>query len=421
MRSLHVLVGLTAGLAGFCLFLVEPMMGKYILPWFGGSASTWTVCLLFFQAALLCGYFYAYAVSARLPLKVQVLLQLAILAAAVLALPIEPAEAWKPLDASAPVQRILGTLSASVGLPYVVLATTSPLLQRWVSLIEPDWQVTRYFAVSNLGSFLGLLSYPFLVEPIASSPQQAIGWSWAFGVYALCFAGCAAGIWLMARRARRGAAAQSPSPRSAWSRASPEAAIWIGWATGGSVLLLATTNLISEWISVVPFLWIVPLALYLLTFVLVFSSAGYYRREIYLPLFVVLAIGTLFIGKPLSSELLLTQIVLLSAAMFAGCLSPARLLPGDRLRGLSRRCPGDFSRARTAAGHLGIPSCNVGDRRLRHPGRATPAGRAGAPVAETGVLRNRGDLRPAVHRLHCGRGGARQFHRLAEAEFLRSG
>jgi hypothetical protein len=330
--AFNVLVGLTAGLAGFLLFLVEPMMGKYILPWFGGSASTWSVCLLFFQGALLVGYFYALAISERLSLRVQSIMQLFLLAAAIVFLPILPADSWKPIDASAPVGRILATLTVSVGLPYAILATTSPLLQRWVSLIEPSRRVTRYFAISNFGSFLGLLSFPFLVEPMLTSPQQAIDWSYGFGIYALCFATCA--IWVAVRRARAAspevetsvavdetdpAPAADPSAGSRPGRRSDVIA-WIGWATGGTLLLLASTNLVTEWITVVPLLWVLPLALYLLSFVLVFSSASYYRREIYLPLFIILATGSLFVGRQDSSFLMLMQIVLLSTCMFSGCM-----------------------------------------------------------------------------------------------------
>ena len=333
MRAFEVLVGFTVGLAGFLLFLVQPMMGKYILPWFGGSASTWSVCLLFFQSALLVGYFYALAISVRLPVRVQTIFQLILLAGAVLLLPIELADFWKPIDASAPVQRILATLTVSVGVPYAVLATTSPLLQRWVSLINPNRRVTRYFAISNFGSFLGLISFPFLVEPLFSSPQQAIGWSYAFGAYAVCFAACAVAAFLMERRGRtastEGESLASPvetdsgAPPAGGRRTfmvSPDVFAWIGWATGGTLLLLASTNLVTEWITVIPFFWVLPLALYLLTFVLVFSSASYYRREIYLPLFIILAIGSLFIGKPVSTLAFLTQIVLLCACMFAGCM-----------------------------------------------------------------------------------------------------
>jgi hypothetical protein len=333
MRAFDVLIGFTAGLAGFLLFLVEPMMGKYILPWFGGSASTWSVCLLFFQSALLVGYFYALAISERLTLRAQTIFQLVILAGAILFLPIGPADSWKPIDANAPVQRILATLTVSVGVPYAVLATTSPLLQRWVSLIDPNQRVTRYFAISNLGSFLGLISFPFVVEPLASSPQQTIWWSFAFGAYAVCFAGCSIAVLVMATRARK-ASPEVESPASAAETDAgapptggrrpfivrPDVFAWIGWATGGTLLLLASTNLVTEWITVVPLLWVLPLALYLLSFVLVFSSASYYRREIYLPLFIILAIGSLFIGKAESTWTMLTQIVLLSACMFAGCM-----------------------------------------------------------------------------------------------------
>ncbi len=320
MRAFSILIGFTAGLAGFLLFLVEPMMGKYILPWFGGSASTWSVCLLFFQTALLVGYFYALVVSERLSLKGQTVVQLVLLAGAALLLPIEPAESWKPIDASAPVQRILATLAFSVGAPYAVLATTSPLLQRWVSLVAPDQKVTRYFAISNFGSFLGLLSFPFLVEPSATSHEQTILWSYAFVAYALCFAACGVAVFVMARRGA-GAKEMETFPQEAESGPMwPRAIVWVGWATGGTLLLLASTNLVTEWITVVPFLWVLPLALYLLSFVLVFSSTGWYRREIYLPLFIVLAIGSLFIGRPESTWPMLAQIALLSACMFAGCM-----------------------------------------------------------------------------------------------------
>src|ERR1700730_15624183 len=111
MRAFEVLVGFTAGLAGFLLFLVQPMMGKYILPWFGGSASTWSVCLMFFQTALLVGYFYALAVSVRLPIRVQTIFQLILLAGAILLLPIAVADSWKPNDANGPAQRILTMLT----------------------------------------------------------------------------------------------------------------------------------------------------------------------------------------------------------------------------------------------------------------------------------------------------------------------
>ncbi|HXY58477.1 MAG TPA: hypothetical protein VEH76_07840 [Methylocystis sp.] len=342
MSVLDVLVGVTVGLGGFLLFLVEPMMGKYILPWFGGSASTWSVCLLFFQTALLVGYFYAHAVSQRFSLRTQTLWQLALLAGAALMLPIEPSESWKPIDADAPVQRILATLAASVGAPYAVLATTSPLLQRWMSLLHPGRQVTKLFALSNFGSFVGLLSYPFAVEPLLWSSQQTMLWSYAFGGYAICFSACAV---LTLQRAREIAPATpsaapsggtAPSGLVAWI--SGDAPVWIGWATGGTVLLLASTNLVTEWITVIPFFWVLPLALYLLTFVLAFASPRYYRREIYLPLFILFASGSLFIGKPETTSLLLAQIVLLSSCMFCGCMichgelaakvPEARRLPG---------------------------------------------------------------------------------------------
>ena len=128
----------TMMLAGFLLFQVQLVLGKFILPWFGGSAATWLVCMLFFQVALLAGYAYAYAITLPLPVRRQAQLQLAILVASVLLLPIAPSDTWKPADASDPTWRILGLLAVSVGLPYVALATTTPLLSRWLARIEPS-------------------------------------------------------------------------------------------------------------------------------------------------------------------------------------------------------------------------------------------------------------------------------------------
>ena len=158
-------------LAGFLLFQVQPLLAKYLLPWFGGSASTWLVCLLFFQLALLVGYAHAYAVTLPFPVPRQAQIQLVILAASLLLLPITPADSWKPQDAGNPTWRIVVLLAMCVGLPYVALATTTPLLSRWLATIEPSLDPARFFAASNLGSFAGLLSYPFAFERQLSSQQ----------------------------------------------------------------------------------------------------------------------------------------------------------------------------------------------------------------------------------------------------------
>jgi hypothetical protein len=313
-----LLFSATMGLAGFLLFQVQPMLAKFILPWFGGSATTWTVCMLFFQCALLLGYAYAYALTRPLTLRTQAYVQIAILAlAAILFLPITPSDALKPTDSRDPVWRILYLLSAYVGMPYAVLSTTSPLLQRWLGHLDPKLLASRFFAISNFGSFLGLLSYPFIFERYITTLEQTKIWSYAFIVYALIFALCAL---LVAR-----------SPSGAETDLAPEAAAprpegkgdfwrWLVYAALGSVLLLATTNEISQWSAVVPFLWVLPLSLYLLTFVIVFGHPSAYRRLPYLVAFVALAALAQFLARPESSGDLMLQLGLQCATLFAGCM-----------------------------------------------------------------------------------------------------
>ena len=314
---LHMLALITTALGGFLLFLVEPMIAKYILPWFGGSAATWAVSLVFFQAALLAGYLYAYVIAERLPLIAQTALQLVILGAGIAATPIIPDSHWKPIAGQFPPMQILGVLAASVGAPYVILATTSPIIQRWLSRVAPDTRLLRYYAVSNFGAFVALFSYPFVIQPLATNDQQLVGWSRAFIVYCAVFALCAVLAATLSRSAR---AAIAPDANATDASSPRRAFAWIGWSALGSLLLLAVTNAISEWISVIPLLWIAPLAVYLLTFVLTFGSARIYRRELFLPAFGALAAATLFIGKPPSGEVLALQSILLSCTLFCGCM-----------------------------------------------------------------------------------------------------
>lgn len=314
-RLIAFLYAATMGLAGFLLFQVQPVMAKYILPWFGGSAGTWIVCMLFFQVALLAGYAYAYALTRPLGMRGQAVIQVVLLVAAFLLLPITPADAWKPVEAGDPSGRIIALLAICVGGPYVLLATTSPLLQRWLTWIDPDIKVSRLFAVSNFGSFLGLLSYPFVFERFLSSQEQTRLWSFAFVAYAVLFILCAALAW---RRASQPAAA--PAGDTTATRTGGPAALWLVYAALGSILLLATTNQITQWSAVVPFLWIAPLSLYLLTFVIAFGSQRFYARPLCTIVFLVLAALSYALPAPDTSGTLLAAIVLQCATLFAGCL-----------------------------------------------------------------------------------------------------
>ena len=264
--------GATIVLSSFLLFLVQPILAKQILPWFGGSSAVWTVSMVFFQCALLAGYVYAHWLQARPP-RVQRVVHLALLAAALLTLPIVPDAVFKPAGETDAARGILALLVVTVGLPYMSLAATSPLLQRWLSqAVVPaqQRQVYRLFAWSNAGSLAALLAYPFLVEPWFDSGIQSRAWSVAYGVFALACAGVA---WRATGAA--GAATQAhPAPATEPVPGLGLHAVWTLLAMLPSALLLAVTTHMTQNVASIPFLWIVPLALYLLSFMLVFEGRG---------------------------------------------------------------------------------------------------------------------------------------------------
>lgn len=303
----------TMALAGFLLFQVQPVLAKFILPWFGGSATTWIVCMLFFQMALLAGYAHAYAVTRPFRVPVQAKLQIAIIALSLLLLPITPSDGWKPGEGSDPTWRIVALLAASVGIPYMVLATTSPLLSRWLARVDSSLDPSRFFAASNLGSFVGLLSYPFVFERVMSSEQQTMLWSIAYVVYGALFAGCA----FIAMRAKDEPAAQADAVAGAQA---DQPLLWLVYSMLGSVLLLASTNAITQWSAVIPFLWIAPLSLYLLTFVIAFGHQKLYARVPFILIFLALAAAALWSSSPDSGREMIEQVALHCAVVFFGCM-----------------------------------------------------------------------------------------------------
>jgi spermidine synthase len=259
-------------LSSFLLFLVQPLIARLILPWFGGSAAVWTTCMLFFQTVLLAGYGYAHFLNAKVPGKSQPLLHTVLLAIAVALLPIAPGEVWKPAGGEEPISRILLLLGASVGLPYFLLASTSPLLQAWYVRAKPGGNPYRLFAISNVASLLALVGYPFVVEPVFTAREQVVGWSLLFAVFAVL---CSAVAWLTP-------AAASPSPsRSAEATGGQQEKqpilLWLGLSATGSALLLAVTNHLTQNVASVPLLWLAPLTLYLLSFILTFEGKDWYQ------------------------------------------------------------------------------------------------------------------------------------------------
>ncbi|HTB20101.1 MAG TPA: hypothetical protein VK708_18390, partial [Bryobacteraceae bacterium] len=273
----------TIFLSAFLLFAVQPMIGKIILPWFGGSAAVWSTCLLFFQAALLAGYFYADRSTRLLKPKRQATLHIALMAISLALLPILPSPSWKPSQAGDPSLRILLLLTATIGLPYLLLSTTSPLLQAWYVAAKPGSVPYRLFALSNFGSLLALLSYPVFVEPTFTTPGQAYGWS---GIYVLFVLICAAVAWRTMRAAPQQpltAADTSDVPPPSWTIR----IVWTALAACASTLLLAISNHLSSNVAPIPFLWVLPLGVYLLSFILCFERDKVYNRGVFLPLLVI--------------------------------------------------------------------------------------------------------------------------------------
>ena len=271
-------------LGAFLLFLVQPIIAKQILPWFGGSAAVWATCMVFFQMALLLGYAYADLTTRRLTPKRQVVLHVALLALSLLVLPITPDVSWKPQGEENPSWRILGLLALTIGLPYFLLSTTSPLLQAWFARCFHHAIPYRLFALSNLASLLALLAYPVLIEPWVSTVTQSISWSVFYALFVLL---CSYAAIASARSAATVTAAESEQPAAAVTEAPPSGArqlTWLTLAAMASFLLLAVTNHICQNVASLPFLWILPLSLYLVTFIFCFDHPRWYRRNIFLVL-----------------------------------------------------------------------------------------------------------------------------------------
>lgn len=255
-------------LSAFLLFQVQPIIGRYILPWFGGAAGVWSVMMVFFQFVLLAGYGYAHLLVTRLAPRAQLAVHLGVLCAAALLLPVSPSESLKPGPGFEPVFSILILLGATVGLPFFAVSATAPLVQAWFARVYPDKSPYWLYALGNAGSLLALTTYPFVVEPLLGRHEQAAVWSLGFVVFAvLCVAAAVASLRRGGGRTTASSAASSDAPpeRSRY-------AAWIALPALASALLLAFTNEICVDVASVPFLWILPLACYLLSFIVTFSG-----------------------------------------------------------------------------------------------------------------------------------------------------
>jgi hypothetical protein len=330
----------TIFLSAWLLFQVQPLLGKYILPWFGGGPAVWTACMLFFQAVLLAGYGYAHCSSAWLTPRRQAVVHLAFLSASLLLLPIGPDPTlWKPAAAEQPTGNILVLLLANIGLPYLLLASTAPLVQRWFHVAYPARTPYPLYALSNAGSLLALLTYPVVVEPALALGNQLALWSWSYAAFVAVCVWCAIRFGWAATPAI--ASLESQADSRADSQSGPQAAFagngirgekpqhpsvvtslfWLALSMCGSVLLLATTNQMSQEIPVIPFLWVLPLAIYLTTFLMVFHSDRWYDRRWYaiaVGVLVPVACGVMVVGLAVN---LWVHLVAGSLALFACCMA----------------------------------------------------------------------------------------------------
>lgn len=326
----------TIFVSAFLLFQIQPLISRCLLPWFGGTPNVWTTCLLFFQTVLFGGYVYAHLLSRCVPAH-QALVHLGLLGVAVAGLQILPPGESRPDPQGSPVAQILLLLTASVGLPYFVLSTTGPLLQSWFSRALPGRSPYRLYALSNAGSLLALVSYPFVVEPVLGMTSQAAWWSSGFLLFALLCGGCA---WIVSRTAGdHPGGLEIPSDHHAGPESEERPGVgrvlsWFALSMTASVLLLATTNQVCLDVAVVPFLWVVPLGLYLLSFILCFDGDRWYSRTfcgLAGAAAMVLTAGLLLQNSATS---LVVQVSVAFAAMFLGCMlchgELVRLRPGPR-------------------------------------------------------------------------------------------
>jgi len=314
---LIVWFAVTTLVSAFLVFQVQPVISKTVLPWFGGSPAVWTTCMLFFQVLLFGGYAYAHLITRYLTPRFQGVIHFTLLAAALLVLPITPAAAWKPTGSEEPVTHILLILLMNVGLPYFILSATGPLIQAWFSLDQTRHSPYRLYALSNVGSLAALLTYPFLVEPMLTTHNQGRIWSVGFCVFALVCSYLAARLWSV-RSPDEAIVAEEcePSPAPTWRALT----IWLLLPALASVLLLATTNHVCQDVAVIPFLWVAPLSLYLLTFIICFDREQWYSRTWTVGLAIVSLIALSVLLRYVEGSSLLVEIGMYFAVMFLVCM-----------------------------------------------------------------------------------------------------
>ena len=268
------LYSMTLALSAGLVFLIQPMFAKFVLPSFGSTPAVWNTSLVFFQTALLLAYLYAHASTRRLGVRRQAALHLVLVVLAAVALPIVAPDDFRPGEA--PVLSLLGLLALSVGLPFFIVSSTAPLLQRWLSSTDHPAARDPYFLyrASNLGSVIGLLGYPLAMEPRLRLAVQGEAWSVGYGLLVLLLAASAVVLW------RSAPAPTAPEPEEEREEpVTPRRRLrWVGLAFVPSGLMLGVTAFLTIDLAPVPLLWALPLSIYLLSFVVAFSATERARR-----------------------------------------------------------------------------------------------------------------------------------------------
>jgi hypothetical protein len=330
-KTIMLRYALAIFVSAFLLFQVQPLIGRFILPWFGGGPSIWTSCMLFFQVLLLGGYLYAHLLSVRLKPRTQVVTHLSLLAISLVFLPIAPGNSWKPVGDQEPLLQILLLLLATVGGPYFLLSSTGPLMQKWFSQSFRDRSPYRLYALSNIGSLLALLSYPFAFEPWLTLRQQVWSWSVGYGVFVALAAWCAIRLWR--EHAVAGPQAATAASDSSVNQVSLAAdarvqrpgigamLLWLGLAACGSAMLLATTNQLCIDVATVPFLWVLPLSIYLISFIICFDSPQWYDRRVYGLLLMACCPVACWVISEGANVNISKQVVIYSTVLFACCMT----------------------------------------------------------------------------------------------------
>jgi len=306
-------------LGAFLLFQVQPLIAKVILPWFGGTAAVWNTCMMFFQIVLLLGYLYSHGLRMLTKPRTSWIVHSVVLLLALLMIPVLPSENLKPENYTSLSGEIVRVLALSVGVPFFILATTGPLIQAWQSVShggsesESSASPYRLYALSNIGSLLALISYPFLFEPNLRLQDQS--WLWS-GLFVL-FVGSCIYSGMQVRSFDSWNAQASEEQAGDTKVGVGRMILWLILAMIPSVMLLATTNLMCQEIASVPFLWILPLALYLISFIICFEKPRWYHRGFFLPLLLVgstAGIAVAMLNVYASASL---QVAMLSVCLFA--------------------------------------------------------------------------------------------------------